>query len=194
MAARGRRGAAERCGRGGAARRHGGAVLARRLGLVVALGVEVEGSRVRRGQLKAGTRVWACVPEMEGRGDLGEVSGFAVAPARRGRETADRWGRPGSGSRGTRATHRRGRVEADVWGRAGSEGRSAHAVLSARGWAAAVGRAGQAARGGKGGVSWARGVGPGRWDGPRLGPGRGLGCCWVRAGFGFLFSGFLSPF
>ena len=149
---------------------------------------------VRRGQLKAGTGVWACVPEMEGRGDLGEVSGFAVAPARRGRETADRWGRPGSGSRGTRAKHRRGRVEADVWGRAGSEGRSAHAVLSARGWAAAVGRAGQAARGGKRGVSWARGVGPGRWDGPRLGPGRGLGCCWVRAGFGFLFSGFLSPF
>ena len=29
------------------------------------------------------------------------------------------------------------------------------------------------------GVSWARGVGPGRWDGPRLGPGRGLGC-WAE--------------
>ena len=158
----------------------------------MALGVEGEGSRVRRGQLKAGTRVWACVPEMEGRGDLGEVSGFAVAPARRGRETADRWGRPGSGSRGTRATHRRGRVEADVWGRAGSEGRSAHAVLSARGWAAAVGRAGQAARGGKRGVSWARGVGPGCWDGPRL---AGLSAGVVWAGFGLsLFFLFLSKF
>ena len=108
---------------------------------------------------------------MEGRGDLGEVSGLAVPPACRGRETADRWGWPGSGSRGTRATHRRGRVEADVWGRAGSEGRSAHAVLSARGWAAAVGLAGQAARGGKGGVSWAQVAG------------------WAAVGFG-LVSGF----
>ena len=173
----------EQRGRGGAARRHGGAVLARRLGLVVALGVEGEGSRVRRGQLKAGTRVWACVPEMEGRGDLSEVSGLAVLPARRGRETADRWGRPGSGSRGTRATHRRGRVEADVWGRVGSEGRSAHAALSERGWAAAAGRAvkrGFGPSAGSEGESWAAlGRAEGKERGRRPGPAWVLGLGWL---------------
>ena len=82
---------------------------------------------VRRGQLKAGTGVWACVPEMEGRGDLGEVSGLAVPQARCGRETADWWGRGGSEGRSTHAALRRARLgcgdgscgEAGFWAKRG---------------------------------------------------------------------------
>ena len=57
--------AAERCGRGGAARRHGGAVLARRLGLVAALGMEVEGSGGPQGPIKGRRGSWGGVPQRE---------------------------------------------------------------------------------------------------------------------------------
>ena len=167
MAARGRRGAAERCGRGGAARRHGGAVLARRLGLVVALGVEGEGSRVRRGQLKAGTRVWACVPEMEGRdlrrdgrGSLrrgGEEASkrgprfsgrSALGAAERGERAGLACGRRGCGTRragprawAVRSWVKRELARAVLAGRAGWRVGPRKGAWAAFGWADREGRA-----------------------------------------------------
>ena len=107
-------------------------------------------------------------------------------------EGDDWWGHGVSGSRETR---RRERVDAGVWGHVGSEGGSdAHAALSARGWAAGVGRwlglAGKEA-------SWAAGKGwiAGKgWVGPSAGKGEGEGLGRFGAGLGFLFSGCSTPF